>query len=165
MFDNKKISCMEYIVTRPSLMFSSDRLCPLTRMKTFLRVSQVAVKCSGNLLTSLRGADLCLSYWLGRYCSNMSNSQGTSDPNIRSTSKKSQALNGEVLVSNMRAPRGKRLNLSISRPFCSYLSWETPSNQCLITRNSESCAVCDPNGRRDAQGQLLATKMKSKSTE
>lgn len=52
----------------------------------------MAVKCSGNLLTSLQGADLCLSSWLGRYCPNTSNSQGSSEPNIRSTSKKSQAL-------------------------------------------------------------------------
>jgi len=38
------------------------------------------------------GGDLCLSYWLGKYCPNMSNSQETSEPNIRTTSKKSQAL-------------------------------------------------------------------------
>lgn len=125
---NKKIVVLLILLLRPDRdLFSSDLFYPLTRMKTFPRVSQVVVKCSGNLLTSLQGADLCLSYWLGRYCPNMSNSQGTSDPNIRSTSKKSQTLNGEVLVSNMRAPRGKRLNLSISRPFCYYLSWETPA--------------------------------------
>ncbi len=57
-----------------------------------------------------------------------------------------------------RAPRGKRLSLSIRRPLCSYLSWETPTNQCLITCNSESCGVTDLIHER--QSQLWAKKQR-----
>lgn len=129
-----------------TLSLNSDtKWCRLASVQwKHLRLSQVAVKCSGNLLTSLQGADLCLSSRLGRYCPNTSNSQGSSEPNIRSTSKKSQALlSVKCWCSLIGGHHGANVSTCQSAWLYAYLSRETPTNQCLITCNSESCEVSD----------------------